>query len=273
MKDERQNVFSLTSLSLKSYNKKTMNNSLYTYTLRIADDSLILGQRLSEWCGHGPILEEDIAMTNIALDLIGQATSLFEYAAEVQKEGKTADDLAFLRYENEYTNVLLVEQVNGDFGQTMVRQWLFDTFRVLFYDALQHSTDKQLAAIAEKSLKETKYHCKHSSEWIIRLGDGTEESHERTQKALDLIWRYADELFFMDDIDQDLIASKVGVDLAALQPIWMERIQTVAEQAMLTIPTNNWKQQGGRLGKHTEHLGFLLAELQYMQRAYPGMEW
>lgn len=250
-----------------------MNNDLYTYTLRIADDSLILGQRLSELCGHGPILEEDIALTNIALDLIGQATTLFEYAATVQNEGKTADDLAFLRYEHDYKNVLLVEQTNGDFGQTIVRQWLFDTFRVLFYDALQHSSDTQLAAIAEKSLKETKYHCKHSSEWVIRLGDGTEESHSRTQAALDLLWRYSDELFFMDETDEAMIAAKVGVDLAALRPIWTERIQEVVQAATLTIPANNWKQQGGRLGKHTEHLGFLLADLQYMQRAYPGMQW
>lgn len=250
-----------------------MNDNLYTYTLRIADDSLILGQRLSEWCGHGPILEEDIALTNIALDLIGQATTLFEYAATVQNEGKTADDLAFLRYEHDYKNVLLVEQTNGDFGQTIVRQWLFDTFRVLFYDALQHSSDAQLAAIAEKSLKETKYHCKHSSEWVIRLGDGTEESHTRTQTALDRLWRYSDELFFMDETDQAMIAAKIGVDLAALRPLWLERVQEVVQTATLTIPTNNWKQQGGRLGKHTEHLGFLLAELQYMQRAYPGMEW
>lgn len=250
-----------------------MNDNLYTYTLRIADDSLILGQRLSEWCGHGPILEEDIALTNIALDLIGQATTLFEYAASVQNEGKTADDLAFLRYEHDYKNALLVEQPNGDFGQTMVRQWLFDTFRVLFYDALQHSSDTQLAAIAEKSLKETKYHCKHSSEWIIRLGDGTDESHTRTQAALDQLWRYSEELFFMDETDQAMIEAKVGVDLAALRPLWLERIQEVVREATLTIPTNNWKQQGGRLGKHTEHLGFLLADLQYMQRAYPGMEW
>jgi ring-1,2-phenylacetyl-CoA epoxidase subunit PaaC len=250
-----------------------MNDNLYTYTLRIADDSLILGQRLSEWCGHGPILEEDIALTNIALDLIGQATTLFEYAASVQNEGKTADDLAFLRYEHDYKNALLVEQPNGDFGQTMVRQWLFDTFRVLFYDALQHSSDTQLAAIAEKSLKETKYHCKHSSEWIIRLGDGTDESHTRTQAALDQLWRYSEELFFMDETDQAMIEANVGVDLAALRPLWLERIQEVVREATLTIPTNNWKQQGGRLGKHTEHLGFLLADLQYMQRAYPGMEW
>jgi ring-1,2-phenylacetyl-CoA epoxidase subunit PaaC len=248
-------------------------NPLVTYTLRIADDSLILGHRVSEWCGHGPILEEDIALTNIALDLIGQATSLLEYAGATENAGRTADDLAFLRYEREYKNTLLVEQPNGDFAQTIVRQWLFDTFRLYFYDALCQSADKQLAAIAEKSLKETKYHCKHSSEWVIRLGDGTAESHQRTQKAIDLLWRYADELFFMDNVDEELIAQGIAVDLNALKPKWMERIQHVVQEATLQLPTNNWTQHGGRAGKHSEHLGFLLAEMQYMQRAYPGMEW
>ena len=250
-----------------------MNQSLYTYTLRIADDSLILGHRVSEWCGHGPILEEDIALTNIALDLVGQATSLYEHAASMIGGGKTADDLAFLRYEKEYLNLLLVEQPNGDFGQTIIRQWLFDTFRVLFFEQLIHSKDTQLSAIAEKSLKETKYHWKHSAEWVIRLGDGTEESHQRVQTALNQLWRYADELFFMDQVDQQMIEEGFGVDLALLRPIWMERIQNVLIESTLELPTNNWTQKGGRIGKHSEHLGFLLTELQYMQRTYPGMEW
>jgi ring-1,2-phenylacetyl-CoA epoxidase subunit PaaC len=248
-------------------------NSLATYTLRIADDSLILGHRVSEWCGHGPILEEDIALTNIALDLIGQATSLLEYAAKVEGKGRSADDLAFLRYEKEYTNALLVEQPNGDFGKTIVRQWLFDTFRLFFYDALRHSADEQLAAIAEKSLKETKYHCKHSSEWVIRLGDGTEESHARTQAAIDALWRFADELFYQDEVDWELIASGVAADLSQLRAPFMERIQQVLTEATLRLPENNWTQKGGRTGNHSEHLGYLLAEMQYMQRTYPGMEW
>lgn len=248
-------------------------NALTTYTLRIADDSLILGHRVSEWCGHGPILEEDIALTNIALDLIGQATSLLEYAAETENAGKTADDLAFLRYERDYKNALLVEQPNGDFAHTIVRQWLFDTFRLFFYEALRRSEDKQLAAIAEKSLKETKYHCKHSSEWVIRLGDGTEESHRRIQQAVDTLWRYADELFFMDETDETLIKQGIAVDLAPLKDQWMDRIRIVAEEATIQLPTNNWTQHGGRVGRHSEHLGYLLAEMQYMQRAYPGMEW
>lgn len=248
-------------------------NALATYTLRIADDSLILGQRMSEWCGHGPILEEDIAMTNIALDLIGQATSLLEYAGKIENNGRSADDLAFLRLERDYMNVLLVEQPNGDFGHTMVRQWLFDTFRLFFYTELCHSADEQLAAIAEKSLKETKYHFKHSSEWIIRLGDGTEESHERAQKALNSLWRYADELFFMDEVDQELITQGIAVDLEALRPQWTDRITEVLAASTLQLPEHDWKQSGGRIGRHSEHFGYLLAEMQYMQRAYPGMEW
>lgn len=248
-------------------------NSLYTYTLRIADDSLILGHRVSEWCGHGPILEEDIALTNIALDLIGQATSLLEYAAALEGKNRTADDLAFLRYEKAYSNALLVEQPNGDFGDTIVRQWLFDTFRVLFFNELLASKDEQLAAIAEKSLKETKYHWKHSSEWVIRLGDGTDESHERAQTALNNLWRYADDLFVMNEVDQELIAQGIAVDMVALKSKWLNQIQEVAAEATLEIPTNNWVQNGGRLGNHSEHLGYLLAEMQYMQRAYPGMEW
>lgn len=248
-------------------------NSIYKYILRIADDSLILGQRLSELCGHGPAIEEDIALTNIALDLIGQATSLYEYAALVGNEGKTADDLAFLRFEREYTNALLVEQPNGDFGMTIARQWYFDSFRVLFYEALLTSTDQQLAAIAEKSLKETKYHWKHSSEWLIRLGDGTEESHNRVQTGLNYLHRYVDELFFMDDVDAEMIAQGIGVDLMVIKSLFEQKIAGVLAMATLSLPTNNWKQIGGRVGKHTEHLGHILSELQYMQRAYPNMEW
>ena len=248
-------------------------NSLYKYILRIADDSLILGQRLSELCGHGPIIEEDIALTNIALDLIGQATSLYEYAAIVGGEGKTADDIAFLRFEREYVNVLLVEQPNGDFGMTIARQWFFDSFRVLFYDAMLESTDQQLAAIAEKSLKETKYHWKHSSEWLVRLGDGTDESHDRVQTAINYLHRYVDELFFMDEVDTALITEGIAVDLASLKVAFDAKTSEVMEMATLSFPTNNWKQVGGRVGKHTEHLGYILSELQYMQRAYPNMEW
>ncbi len=248
-------------------------SSLYTYILRIADDSLILGQRESEMCGHGPILEEDIAQTNIALDLIGQATSLFEYASTLTEGNKSSDEIAFLRLERDYLNLLLLEQPNGDFGQTIVRNWIFDTFRVLFFEALMKSTDSQLAAIAEKSLKETRYHWKHSSEWLIRLGDGTTESHTRTQEALNKLWKYADELFFMDEIDKELIQKGIAIDLETLRTSFNDKIQYVLAESTLSLPTNDWKQSGGRIGKHTEHLGFILAEMQYMQRTYPGMEW
>ncbi|MFN5981951.1 MAG: 1,2-phenylacetyl-CoA epoxidase subunit PaaC [Fluviicola sp.] len=248
-------------------------NTLYKYILRIADDSLILGQRQSEMCGHGPILEEDIAQTNIALDLIGQATALYEYAATFTNGEKSSDDIAFLRFDREYSNLLLVEQPNGDFGQTIVRNWIFDTFRVLFFEELTKSKDTQLAAIAEKSLKETRYHWKHSSEWLIRLGDGTEESHNRTQDALNRLWKYSDEVFYMDEIEKELIEQGIAVDLNTIRQKFIDKINYVLSESTLTLPTNEWRQSGGRIGKHTEHLGFILAEMQYMQRAYPGMEW
>jgi ring-1,2-phenylacetyl-CoA epoxidase subunit PaaC len=248
-------------------------NTLFEYILRIADDSLILGHRMSEWCGHGPILEEDIAMTNIALDLVGQATSLLEYAGKVENAGRDGDALAFLRYDREYKNLLLVEQPNVDFGMTMMRQFLFDAFRKPFFEKLQFSQDKQLAAIAEKSLKETKYHLKHSSEWVIRLGDGTEESKIRIQDSLDTLWRYTAELFFEDQVDEEMVKMGIAPNCAEIKVEWEKTVFAVLEEATLEIPTNNWKQIGGRNGMHSEHMGHILAELQYMQRAYPNMEW
>lgn len=250
-----------------------MNEHLFNYLLRLGDDSLILGHRMSEWCGHGPILEEDIAMTNISLDLIGQATSIFQYAAKVENKERDEDDIAFLRFDKDYKNLLLVEQPNGDFGMTIMRQFLFDAFRKPLFELLQQSSDKQLSAIAEKSLKETKYHLKHSSEWVIRLGDGTEESHERIQESLNTLWRYTAELFFEDEIETSLRAQGILPNLDHLKVEWNETIKTVLERATLTIPENGWEQVGGRVGRHSEHLGFLLAEMQYMQRAYPGMKW
>jgi ring-1,2-phenylacetyl-CoA epoxidase subunit PaaC len=248
-------------------------NSLFEYILRIGDDSLILGQRLAEWCGHGPILEEDIALTNISLDLIGQATNFFNYAAVVENAGRDADKLAFLRIDREYKNTVLVEQPNGDFGDTMVRQFLFDAFRKLFFEKLQYSKDEQLAAIAEKSLKETRYHLKHSSEWVIRLGDGTEESHNRVQNSLNILWRYRTELFFMDEVDAELIKQGIAIDLNTFRNEYDLFVSSILDEATLTPPANNWSFGEGRIGKHSEHLGHLLAEMQYMQRAYPNMEW
>jgi ring-1,2-phenylacetyl-CoA epoxidase subunit PaaC len=248
-------------------------SALYEYLIRLGDDSLILGHRLSEWCGHGPILEEDIAMTNIALDLVGQTTSIFAYAAEVEGLGRTEDDIAFLRFEREYKNVLLVEQANEDFGVTMMRQFLFDAFRKPLFEQLTKSSDATLAAIAEKSLKETKYHLKHSAEWVIRLGDGTEESHERVQNALNHLWRYTNELFYTDQVDAELREKGVVFSIDDVKAEWTEMVKKVLDQATLTIPDNGWQHEGGRKGLHSEHLGYILAELQYMQRAYPNMKW
>lgn len=250
-----------------------MENALFEYLLRLGDDSLILGHRLSEWCGKGPILEEDIALTNISLDLIGQTTAILKYAGEVEGKGRSEDDLAFLRYANQYRNLLLVERPNGDFGVTMVRQFLFDAYRKPLFERLTQSSDETIAAIAAKSLKETKYHLKHSSEWVIRLGDGTDESHDRVQNALDELWKYAAELFYEDEVEATLKANGVLPGLDSIQSEWKATVHAVLEEATLKIPENGWEQEGGRKGLHSEHLGYILAELQYMQRAYPNMEW
>jgi ring-1,2-phenylacetyl-CoA epoxidase subunit PaaC len=246
---------------------------LFEYALRIGDDSLILGQRLAEWCGHGPILEEDIAMTNISLDLIGQATTLLSYSGQIENKGRDADKLAFLRFDKDYRNLLLVEQPNGDFGMTMMRQFFFDAFRKPFFEKLQNSTDEHLAAIAEKSLKETRYHLKHSSEWVIRLGDGTEESHNRIQDSLNDLYRYTDELFYSDDLQKMMEEKGVAPKMEEIRKEWQETVDFVLNEATLKTPENNWKFEGGRRGLHSEHLGFILAEMQYMQRSYPNMEW
>lgn len=248
-------------------------NNLFEYVLRLGDDSLILGHRLSEWCGHGPILEEDIAMTNIALDLVGQANSLLEYAGQLEGKGRSGDDLAFLRFDKDYKNLLLVEQPNGDFGFTIMRQFLFDAYRRLLFERLLDSNDEQIAAIAEKSIKETKYHLKHSSEWVIRLGDGTEESHNRIQESLDTLWRYTDELFYSDEVDSALVSQGGIPEMGDLRVEWEKYVNEIFEEATLKIPENNWQFDGGRKGLHSEHLGYILAELQFMQRAYPGLEW
>jgi ring-1,2-phenylacetyl-CoA epoxidase subunit PaaC len=248
-------------------------NHLFEYVLRIGDDALILGHRLSEWCGHGPILEEDIALTNISLDLIGQATSLLEYAGKLEDKGRSADDLAFLRFDKDYRNLLLVEQPNGDFGMSIMRQFLFDAYQVPLFEALSNSKDPHLSAIAEKSLKESKYHLKHSSEWVIRLGDGTEESKERIQTSLDELWRYTGELFWEDDVDQSLKAEGIIPEASELKTRWNKIVEDVLNEATLEIPQTEWQFDGGRRGLHSEHLGYILTELQFMQRAYPNMEW
>lgn len=247
--------------------------TLANYILRQADNNLILGHRLSEWCGHGPILEQDIALTNIALDLIGQARNYFQYAATIIGEGKTEDDLAYLRDVYEFQNVLLTEQPNGHFGETITRQFFFDAFNFFFTRELTKSSDKQLAAIAEKSFKEVSYHLRFSSEWMIRLGDGTEESHQKMQGAVDDLWMFTGELFNMDAVEQEMVEANVGVNLDKIKPMWNQKVNDILTEATLTIPETGWMQSGGKQGKHSEHLGFILSDLQFLQRAYPGAKW
>jgi ring-1,2-phenylacetyl-CoA epoxidase subunit PaaC len=250
------------------------NNTNVDYILHLADDTLILGQRNSAWCGHGPVLEQDIAITNISLDLIGQARSLYQYAAELQGNDATEDSLAYLRDIREFKNCLLVEQSNGDWGKTIARQFFFSVYQFLLYTRLQQSTDSRLAAIAEKSLKEVTYHVRWSSEWVIRLGDGTEESHDRMRNSIDELWPFTGELFLPAAYEKQAAANGTGVDVTLLQPEWHKRINEVLDEATLPLPNAAaWMQTGGKEGIHTEQLGFILAEMQFMQRAYPGQEW
>ena len=267
------------------------------YLLQLADDALILGHRLSEWCGHGPVLEQDIALTNISLDHLGRARSLYQYAAdsygELPAEQKATvfqsmqlnnmaagghkideDDLAYLRDEWDFRNVLLAEQPNTDWAYTVARGLFLDAFNSCLYAAMQGSHDARLAAIAEKSMKEITYHLRWSSEWVIRLGDGTAESHTRMQQAVNDLWVYTGELFVMPPETKALAAAGTVVDTATLRQLWTDIITEVLRKATLDVPpTGTWVQQGGKEGRHTEHLGYILAELQYMQRSYPGMKW
>ena len=243
------------------------------YLLHLADCPLILGQRLGEWCGHGPVLEQDIAMTNIALDLLGQARLLFQYVASFESINSTEDKLAMLRYEHEYLNLLLVEQPNGDFGHTMMRQFLYDAFNLLQYRELSHHPDDHIKAIAVKSLKEIKYHYRYSSEWVIRLGDSTAESHSIMQTALNELWRYTGEMFSPASYENDLISTQEAVDVKALQDPWSQKIEAILSTAGLEIPENENMLMGGKEGRHTEHMGYILTDLQYMQRTYPEMQW
>ena len=249
------------------------NEDLYNYILGIADNSLILGQRMGELCGHGPTLETDIACTNISLDLFGQVRSYFQYAAKVADDGRTEDDIAMLRKEREYKNVLLAEQPNTDFAYTIGRQFLFDVYHLAFLSELQKSADLTLSAIANKCIKEVSYHERFSSDWVKRLGDGTEESHRKMQKAIDDLWTYTDELFHQTDSDKIMVNEGIGVDVTELKAKYYEQVNELLEEATLKIPESKWFQKGGKQGIHTEHLGYLLADLQYMQRTFPNMEW
>ena len=254
-----------------------MKSPLIDYTLHLADNALILAQRNTEWCGHGPVLEQDIAITNISLDLIGQSRNFYQYAAQLINDSiklqgiggeATEDSLAYLRTEREFKNCLLVEQPNGDWGQTVLRQFFMSAYQFLLYEKLQAGKDEQVAAIAAKALKEVTYHLRWSSEWVIRLGDGTEESHRRMQKAIDELWSYTGELFIAAGYEKES-----GFDILSLKDGWMKKVAATFEEATLPVPENVFMQTGGKNGVHTEHLGFILAELQYMQRAYPNSTW
>ena len=268
---------------------------LFLYTLHLADNNLILAQRNSEWTGHGPVLEQDIAITNIALDLLGQARNFYQYAATLfngfSEEEKAAadkalprpwksynrelqeDDLAFLRDEHQYRNLLLTELPKGDWAFSVLRQFFFSAYQYFFYQCLQQNQDSHLAAIAEKSSKEVAYHLRWSSEWVIRLGDGTEESHRRISNALADLWMFAGEMFVPAGYEQELSREGIGVDVSQLRESWLEKVQTIFAEATLDVPKQSWAQSGGKEGKHTEHLGYLLAEMQYLQRTYPNATW
>jgi ring-1,2-phenylacetyl-CoA epoxidase subunit PaaC len=241
------------------------------YLLRLGDDRLVLGHRLSEWCGHAPILEEDIALANIALDLVGQANLLLGLAAQTENAGRDADALAFLRDALDYRNSQIVELPKGDFAFTIARQFLFSNYALLQAESLQQSVNRDLAGIAEKMFKESRYHVRHSGEWMLMLGEGTDESHRRLEDAIDALWRYTGELFLADEGEQRLAAQKVAVDSASLEPRWRATVTDVLSRAGIAVPEVKWMQRGGRQGRHTEHLGHLLAEMQILQ--HPGAAW
>lgn len=252
---------------------KVAESPLVLYALRRADDALILGHRLSEWCGHAPMMEEDMALANMGLDLIGQARELYTYAAKVEDAGNDEDKYAYLRDVRQYRNLLLVEQPNGDFARTIVRQFFYSAFADPYWRAMMASKDATLAAIAAKSEKESAYHLRHTSEWVIRLGDGTDESHRRAQTAVDDLWAFTGELFHADETDASLISSGVAIDPESLRARWIDTVSNVLGVATLTRPASDWMQKGGRTGNHTEHLGHLLSELQSMQRTFPNATW
>jgi len=249
------------------------NDVLFDWLLRRGDTALVLGHRVSEWCGHSPVLEEDIALANIALDLIGQARMWLSLAGDVEGKGRGENELAYLRDAWDFRNVLLAEQPNGDFGKTLMRQFLIDTFQVLMLTALETSADKRIAAIAAKAGKEAAYHLDRSADLVIRLGDGTPESHQRMQDALDTLWSYTGEMFTADAIDDAMVDAGLAPDPATLQPEWRKIVEEVLSEATLTVPDTDFAHLGGLTGRHSEHLGHLLAQMQFLQRAYPGATW
>ncbi|MFN8301626.1 MAG: 1,2-phenylacetyl-CoA epoxidase subunit PaaC [Saprospiraceae bacterium] len=250
-----------------------MNQAHFDYLLSLGDNALILAQRLGEWCGHGPVLEQDIALTNIALDLLGQARMLYTYAGELEGKGRDEDALAYLRDVYQYRNVLLTEQPNEDWAFTIARQFFLDTFNYFNYKCLCQSSDERLVAIAEKALKETTYHLRFSSEWMLRLGDGTAVSHDKIQKAVNELWSFTGELTTPNATEQALAGLGIAPDLQQIKPLWEEKVAAVLQEATLDKPAAAWMQTGGKDGRHTEYLGFILAEMQYLQRTYPGQNW
>ena len=250
-----------------------LQEDVFNYALRLGDDSLILGHRISEWASKGPFLEEDIALGNVALDYLGRARMYYDYASHLSVDDKTEDDFAFLRGERDFKNYLLNELPKGDFAYTMVRQLFIDVYNSLYLPLLKNSTDKNLAAIAAKAEKETLYHLRRSRDWTIRLGDGTEESHNRMVKALSEMFGYTNELFEPDALELRLIEQGVAVDTSALKTQWLDIISSILDEATLAVPENDWAVRGGREGYHTEHLGHLLTVMQSVHRAYPGCEW
>ncbi|WP_251863165.1 1,2-phenylacetyl-CoA epoxidase subunit PaaC [Achromobacter sp. Marseille-Q4962] len=254
-----------------------MDKTLFEYLLRLGDTALILSQRLSAWTGHGPVLEEDLALTNTALDLLGQARLWLTLAGEVEGAGRDEDALAYLRDAHQFHNALLVERPNGNYADTMARQFLFDVWHYFLLQKLEKSADERVAAIAAKALKEVTYHVRRSSDLVVRLGDGTAESHAKMQAAIDEAWRYTGELFADDAVDQDMAARGIGCELAALRAPWLRHVREVLEEATLAVPDEAAADlpalRGGRQGRHTEELGYLLAEMQFLPRAYPGAKW
>lgn len=250
-----------------------MKDSLYQYVLMLGDNSMILGHRLSELCGHGPNLETDIALTNISLDLFGQVRSYFQYAAELRGDGSTEDSVAFLRRENEYRNILLVEQENKDFAYVIVRQFLFDCYHISLLESLQKSKDEQISAIAAKSIKESRYHYRFSSEWVKRIALGTEESRGKFIDALNYLYPYTNEMFQESDFEKSMAEAGVGPNISDLKKAFLSRLNFIINEVEAELPTTLRNYDKGKSGVHSEYLGFILAELQYMQRAYPNMEW
>mgnify|MGYP003633053055 CR=1 FL=1 len=250
-----------------------MNDTLFQYLLRLGDDSLILGQRLTEYCGHAPSIEVDLSLANLALDLVGQATLFLNYAGEVEGKGRDGDKLAFHRDAEDFRNCLLVEQPNGDFAQTIARHFFFSNYAVLMFEGLMTSTDTRIAEIAAKTVKEMRYHAELSGDWVIRLGDGTEESHERMAEGLDWFWRFVDEMFDMDEMETVLARQGIAVDRSTLRAEFDKRITAVIEQATLEFQISEWSLRGGRAGKHSEHLSHMLAEMQVLPRAHPEAVW